>query len=81
MNEELALEGVDTPDPEQVAAGTETEADLTDAEEAIVAEDSDTEMEFISELDHAVSDETGTEVVASESTDETEASDESDITA
>lgn len=63
MNEELALEGVDTPDPEQVAAGSEeaaelTEQDAVDSEDGsdMVTNEASAEMEFISELDESAND-------------------------
>lgn len=63
MNEELALEGVDTPDPEQVAAGSEeaaelTEQDAVDSEDGsdMVTNEASVEMEFISELDESAND-------------------------
>lgn len=63
MNEELALEGVDTPDPEQVAAGSEeaaelTEQDAVDSEDGsdMVTNEASVEIEFISELDESAND-------------------------
>jgi segregation and condensation protein B len=67
MNEELALEGVDTPDPEQVAAGSEQIDDIDDSsqesDDEVNADDATVEMEFISELDDSANDEVSEDAV------------------
>ncbi len=95
MNEELALEGADTPDPEQVAAGVDEVAepqgdsgdiaDLDSDSTASESEEETVEMEFISELDDSIEAENAAETeddtLDSDIADEAKASDESDITA
>ena len=77
MNEELALEGADTPDPEQVAAGFEQAADKSANDDGI--DNQSTDNQSTDNQSDAI--ETEAELVDSDAIDQTIVSDESDITA
>lgn len=87
MNEELALEGADTPDPEQVAAGFEQAADKSANDDGIDNQSTDNRSIENQSTDNQSTDnqsdaiETQAELVDSEAIDQTIVSDESDITA
>ena len=97
MNEELALEGADTPDPEQVAAGFEQAADKSANDDGIDNQSTDNQSTDNRSIENQSTDnqstdnqstdnqsdaiETQAELVDSEAIDQTIVSDESDITA